>query len=177
MIDLTNYEYIVRKYTQSLYRYCYCKFKCNKNLTDETVNDVMRILFEKWDTLNFGKNIKAWLYRVADNCIKHNLSQYNRYYSHINSLEENIENKKFDNFEYYDEYFTNDLMEEEYINRIIDSLPDDFKEIFKLRYLEKKTIAETASILGMPYSTMYLRLTKVEAAVRKEISKIFEQIY
>ena len=109
--------------------------------------------------------------------IKHNLSQYNRYYSHINSLEENIENKKFDNFEYYDEYFTNDLMEEEYINRIIDSLPDDFKEIFKLRYLEKKTIAETASILGMPYSTMYLRLTKVEAAVRKEISKIFEQIY
>ena len=174
MIDLKKYEDIVREYTPPLYKYCYCKLSFNKALTDETVNDVMRILFEKWDTLDLDDNIRAWLYRVADNCIKHNLSQYNCYYSHVDSLEERIENKKLDDLEYCDEYFNNDEVEEEYIDKIIHSLPGEYKEIFKLRYLEKKTIAETASIVGIPYASVHLRLAKIEFIVKKEIKKIFK---
>ena len=174
MIDLIKYEDIVRKYTRPLYKYCYCKLNYDKSLTDETVNDVMRVLFEKWDTLDVDDNIRAWLYRVADNCIRHNLSQENKYYSHVDSLEESVENRKLDDLEYYDEYFKSDSHEEEYIDKIIHALPDEYREIFRLRYLEKKTIAETARLVGIPYASVHLRLTKIEAIVRKEIKKIFK---
>lgn len=173
MVDITKYESIVRMYTQPLYKYCYCRLHCDKSLTDETVNDVMRILFEKWDKLETDENIKAWLYRVADNCIKHNLREHARYYSHNESLEEKVENKKFDDIQRSDEYFSDDTNEEACMERILNSLPDEYKEIFRLRFIEKKTISETAKLVGIPYTSLYLRLTKIEAMVRKEIKKIF----
>lgn len=177
MIDLIKYEDLVRKHTQPLYKYCYCKLNFNKELADETVNDVMRTLFEKWDKLNIDDSIRAWLYRVADNYIKHNLKRHYRYYSQNDSLEETMENRGLDDVRYYDEYFCDDLSDEKYIERIIASLPDEYKEIFRLRYIEKKTISETSKIVGIPYSSLHLRLTKIEAAVKKEIKKNFNQIY
>ncbi len=174
MTDLTKYEEIVRKYTKQIYKYCYYNLNYNEYLTDEAVNDVMRILFERWDTLDVDYNIRAWLYRVADNCIKHSLSRYARYYSHIDSLDESIKEGKLNGAKYYDEYFKDDSAEDEYMDKIISSLPDEYKEIFKMRYIEKRTIQETSEILGIPYASLYLRLKKIEVAVKKEIEKIFK---
>lgn len=173
MVDLIKYESIVREYTKPLYKYCYHKLHFNDDLTNETVNDVMRILFEKWEKLNVDDNIRAWLYRVADNCIKRNLSEYARYYSHVESLDADIESNKLMCLEQYDEYFKDDQLEEAYIDEIYNALPDKYKEIFKLRYIEKKTISETAKLVGIPYTSVHLRLVKIEAFVKKEIKKIF----
>lgn len=173
MVDIIMYENIVERYTQPLYKYCYCRLHFDKTLTEETVNDIMILLFEKWDKLDIDNNIRAWLYRVADNCIKEKLRSHNRYYSNNDSLEEVIENNKFNDIHYFDEYFSSDLTEEKYIERILESLSDEYKEIFKLRFIEKKTISETAKLVDIPYASLHLRLTKIEAIVRKEIKKIF----
>ena len=173
MVDLLKYENLVKTYTAPIYYYCYCKLSFNGPLAEETVSDVMRILFEKWDKLDVDDNIKVWLYRVADGCIKNNSRKYNRYYKKTASLEEQIENRVFDNTLHYDEYFSSDFSEEEYICRILASLPDEYKEIFRVRYIEKKTIKETADTVGLSYAALYLRLTKIEAIVKEEIKKYF----
>ena len=110
---------------------------------------------------------------MADKCIKHNLTNYYKYYSHTESLDDAIENNRFDEPAQCDNYFSLDFSEEEYIEKIMNSLPDEYKEIFRLRYIDKRTISETASLVGIPYSSLYLRLTKIEKTVRKEIKKNF----
>ena len=116
MVDNNEYMRIVKKYRKPLFKYCYYRLMENKTLTEETIDDIIHILYQKWDTLDLNGNIRAYLYRVADNCIKHNLENYNRYYQHNESLEEAIDNNRFDYVEQYDDYFLDDeTPEEEYI--------------------------------------------------------------
>lgn len=173
MVDIEKYNKIVRKYTQPLYKYCYKRLHKDKQLAEDTVIDIMDVLRQKWDKLDIGENIRAWLYRVADNCIKHSLRKYDDFYSNNTSLEEKLENHPVEGIQCYDEYFSDENSEEEYIKRIIAALPDEYKEIFRLRYIEKKTIKETAELVKMPYTSVHLRLTKIEPLVREEIRKIF----
>ena len=162
MADTETFEHIVEKYNQEIYDYCCHKLRDNTSLADESTRDVFLTLFKKWDSLEIGDGIRVWLYRTADNCILHNASKNKKYYSRIVSLEERLENHDETNLVHYDEYFALDPTEEEkYIEKIMEALPDEYKIIFKYRYIEKKTISETARLVGIPYSSLYLRLTKI----------------
>lgn len=174
MVDNKEYMRIVKKHRKALFQYCYYRLKENKPLAEETIDDIIHILYQKWDTLDLSGNIRAWLYRVADNCIKHNLEKYNRYYQHNESLEEAVEHNKFDYLEHYDSYFSNDeTLEEEYIERIKRAIPDEYKEIFIYRYIERKTLVKTSELTGIPYSSLRLRVIKIEKIIRDEVKKIF----
>lgn len=174
VLDVNEYETLVRKYQSQVFRYCYYKLNKDESLAEETFNDVLEELFKKWDTLERGENIKAYLYRVADMCIKHNLRLQTRYYIRNESLEATYVSNGINRISEYDDYFLDDVMsEEERLKQIEDSLPDEYKKIFVYRFVEKKTINETASLTGIPYSSLRLRLKKIEKLVREEISKIF----
>ena len=174
MVDNSEYMRIVKKYRKPLFKYCYYRLMENKTLTEETIDDIIHILYQKWDTLDLNGNIRAYLYRVADNCIKHNLENYNRYYKRNESLEEAIDNNRFDYVEQYDDYFLDDETPEEvYIEKIKQVLPDEYREIFIYRYIEKKTLMETSKLIGIPYSSLRLRIIKIEKIIRDEIKKIF----
>ncbi len=72
MVDIEKYEFIVEKYTRPLFQYCYYRLDENSALTEETMDDIMHLLYQKWESLDVDGNIRAWLYRVADNTIKYN---------------------------------------------------------------------------------------------------------
>ena len=174
MVDNNEYIRIVKMYRKPLFKYCYYRLMENKTLTEETIDDIIHVLYKKWDTLDLNGNIRAYLYRVADNCIKHNLDTYNRYYQHNESLEEAIENNRFDYVEQYDDYFLdNEIPEDVYIEKIKQSLPDEYRQIFIYRYIEKKTLMETSELIGIPYSSLRLRISKIDKLVREEVKKIF----
>ena len=174
MVDNSEYMRIVKKYRKPLFKYCYYRLMENKTLTEETIDDIIHMLYQKWDTLDLNGNIRAYLYRVADNCIKHNLENYNRYYKRNESLEDAIDNNRFDYVEQYDDYFLDDETPEEvYIEKIKQVLPDEYREIFIYRYIEKKTLMETSKLIGIPYSSLRLRIIKIEKIIRDEIKKIF----
>ena len=174
MVDNNEYLCIVKKYRKPLFKYCYYRLMNNKTLTEETIDDIFHILYKKWDTLDFNNNIRAYLYRIADNRIKRTLENFNQYYKFNESLEEAIENNKFDHIYQCDDYFTDDeFSESKNIERIKQSLPQEFQEIFVYRYIEKKTLVETAELTGIPYSSLRLRISKIEKIIRDEVKKIF----
>ena len=107
-MDMQKFELTVNKYRSQLFRYCYYRLGENKQLTDETINDIIYLLYQKWDTLDIDDNIRAWLYRVADRVIKQNLRKHNRYYKKHYSLEAALEDHQLCDSEYYDEYFKSD---------------------------------------------------------------------
>ena len=175
MVDLTEYERIVKEYRKPLFKYCYYRLYNNIDLTEETIDDILHILYKKWDTLDLNGNVRAWLYRVADREIKYHLKNHNRYYKHNESLEEAIEDRRIEHLEYYDTYFSGiDTPEEEYMDKIKSTLSDEYRQIFHYRYVEKKTLMETSSLTGIPYSSLRLRISKLEKTVRERIKEIFD---
>lgn len=71
MFDIHEFEKIAVKYRKPLFKYCYYRLHNDTTLAEETVNDIFLVLYRKWDELDLNGNIRAYLYRVADNCIKH----------------------------------------------------------------------------------------------------------
>ena len=173
-MDIKEYDRIVREYRKQLFRYCYYRLYENMILTEETFDNIILTLYKKWDTINFDANVKAWLYGVADLEIKQTLKKHNRYYDRNVSLDEILENGGGDIGEQYDEYFTDeDFREDEYIERLRDSLPDEYREIFTLRYIRRETLTEISSKTGIPYSSLRLRISKLDRLIRELVKKMF----
>ncbi len=143
-------------------------------LAEETFDNVILTLYKKWHIVDFDGNVKAWLYGVADLEIKQTLKKHNRYYKRNVSLEEMMENGGGDLGEQYDEYFTDEeFNDDEYIERIRDALPEEYREIFTLRYIRKETLTEISEKTGIPYSSLRLRISKLDGLIRQEVKKMF----
>lgn len=173
-MDLQKFEQIVDKYRKQLFRYCYYRLGENKPLADETINDIIYLLYNKWDTLDVDDNIRAWLYRAADRIVKQNLKKHNRYYNKFESLEAVVEDHILSGAEYYDEYFINDSSIEDYVEMLRDALPVEYRKIFKYRYIEKRTLQDIVELTGIPYSSLRLKISKIEILIKAEINKLFK---
>ncbi|MCI9449406.1 MAG: sigma-70 family RNA polymerase sigma factor [Clostridiales bacterium] len=174
MVNNDEYMNIVNQYKKPLFKYCFYRLMNNTTLAQETLDDIFYVLYKKWDNLDLNGNIRAYLYKVADNCIKHNLTRFNRYYKYNESLEEAVENRKLNSVYCLDDYFNDPAFDEAiYIEKIKQILPKEYQKIFVYRYVEKKTLIETANLIGISYSSLRLRIKKVDAIIRDIIKNIF----
>lgn len=171
MFDEEKFNAIVSEHSKALWLYCFNKLK-KKDLADETLNDILAVLWKKWDRIDTENNIRAYLYRVADLCIKHNQSKTFKYYERNDSYEQTISN--LEDYSYTDVYFNDKPGEDSNNMQIVkNSLDSEYQEIFEYRYIQKKTIEEIVDIMNIPYSTLRYRLLKMEKRIREIIEKIF----
>lgn len=172
MFDGKEFERIVNKYKTELFRYCYYRMKNDRQLAEETLDDIFMVLFRKWNQLVFegDRNTRAYLYRVADRCIRHN--QNNQAGSRSVSFEKTLQFDDMDQLAVYDTYFQSDMSTEELLETITPRMPKETQTVFRLRYIEKKKLMDIADQTGLPYSTIRSRLQKAEKAAEKEIRKM-----
>lgn len=176
MVDINEYERVVEASQAPLFKYCYFRLGKNRELTEETLDDVFHVLYKKWSTLNLDDNLMGWLYHVADREIKQHLRRHNLYYKRFESLEEALDARQLESLAYTDEYFDkSDIDEEEYFDKIENALPAEYRKIFRYRFIEKHTLVETSAHLGIPYSTLRPRVLKLEEMIREKVAELFER--
>ena len=78
---LREFEEILQRYQKEIFGYCFKKMSFNKSWAEEVVDDVFLNLFEKWESLTIGDEIRGYLYRTADILIKKKLRCESRYYN------------------------------------------------------------------------------------------------
>ncbi|MBR3639129.1 MAG: hypothetical protein IKN50_00825, partial [Clostridia bacterium] len=78
-----------------------------------------------------------------------------------------VENRE--EFASRDIYFKSETSEDDMILEIRDSVPEEHRELFRLRYVEKKTLEEISSNLGMPYSTLRRRVAKLDIVIKRTV--------
>ncbi|MBR6534633.1 MAG: sigma-70 family RNA polymerase sigma factor [Clostridia bacterium] len=169
MFDEKLFEKIFSKYSEQLYKYCYLKLS-NKELSEEVVNDVFKILYIKWNTIDTETDVRPYLYRIADNCIKTAMRREKKYYDNNQSIDQAYEEGGLNRAVSYDEYFYISI--EEYYERIQSHLTDEYRQLFVYRFIEKMTIERISETTGIPYSSVRLRLRKLKKRIRMEIRKI-----
>lgn len=173
MFDEKEFENIVKRHHKSIYSYCLSKLNFDDYYADEVTNDVFNLLFEKWDELDLENNVLAWLYRVADNYIKKHWTKQHK--NREESLEAALESGKLEN---NDLFYTTiesdvDINVEKELEKIAHELPEELKQLFIYRIINKKTFAEICSITGLPYTTVNNRVEKA----KKKVKKIIKQNY
>ena len=164
--DLLNFEEAARKYQSAVVRYCYGRVGGDRELALEVFDDVLAILYKKWDRIDTDSDILPWLLRVADNLSKNALRRKRKYYSNVVPLPDGADGTEI---AVRDEYFSPD--EDETLGQIEGDLPDAARRLFHLRFIEKKTLKELEKETGIPYSTLRIRLKKIETTVRERIER------
>ena len=168
MIEKEELERLVAENAKPLFRYCYYKLGGDMDLTEQTVSDVWLVVVKKAPTLRGGKDMRAYLYRTADNCIKYNLKESRKQRSMRAPIEEwyaateTAQGKD-------DEYFRDGRDADEVAKDVMESLPEDLREIFMMRFIEKKKFAEIVEATGMPYSNVRYRIELIRRHVRERM--------
>ena len=165
--DLLKFEAAARKYQSAVVRYCYGRLGGDGELALEVFDDVLEVLYKKWDRIDTDSDILPWLLRVADNLSKNALRRKRKYYSNVVPLPDGSDGGGGPAVT--DEYFLPD--EDETVGRIEKDLSDADRTLFHARFIEKKTLKEMESSMGFPYSTLRIRLKKIETTVRERIER------
>ena len=174
MFDTNEYERIVREWSLRMYEYCRYRLAEYGDFADDTVNEVFLTLYKKWDEAPINGNIGAYLYRTADNCVRNQIKKQRRYDKRIfRSGETDVEENAGMTF---DEYFANDgFSERSGMVYVYNKLPDEYKTLFKLRYVDKLKLEDITAQTDIKYSALRLRLFKMEPIIKKYIKEYCEK--
>ncbi|MCD4737406.1 MAG: RNA polymerase sigma-70 factor [Bacteroidales bacterium] len=126
---------------------------------EDIVHEVFINLWEKRETIDPEKSVKAYLFRsVANRCLN-----YIR------------DHKKFDTEKETGAIETEEISEhqmleqeelENRIERVIESLPDRCRQIFKMNRFEEKKYREIADELGISIKTVEIQISKALKVLR-----------
>lgn len=171
--SLQNIEYfacLFERYEKKLVRYI---LRISSFLPEEA-NDILQEAFIKiWVNLNkFDDNLKfsSWAYRIVHNTV---VSEWKKSRSFGKDRNIKIDEEIFKNLP--SEF---DLVEKSYekdkiaiIHKILNSLPERYKDVLVLRFLEGKNYNEISDILKKPLGTIATLIHRAKKAFRKEADK------
>ena len=161
-----NYAAIVEKYEAPLLRY----ILRISNISRAEGEDLLQNIFLKaYQNLNdFDPNLKfsSWIYRIAHNEV---ISAWRRKAARCEEINlekidaEQLLTSGLDIPGQADEKFL-----AEFVHKILNKIPQKYREVLILRYLEDKDYAEISDILCKPMGTVATLLTRAKKAFEIE---------
>ena len=154
-------EKVSEEYYMPIYKYCNIRLESGKSYSYDITNEVFVLLCEKWDSLR-KENIRAWLYRTADNMIKEFLRKHRTQMKKIKYIED-LDDYTADNLTYEQNFDdtddkSNDEDTEIYKNEILNALSDEEKELFHMFYTKKLSYEEICGKLNISKENLKKRL-------------------
>lgn len=147
------------QYADVIFWYCYFRISDREKAKDLLQETFMRA----WRYVTEGKkidNIKAFLYRVANNVI---IDEY-RKRKPISSLED-IQEDGFEVMGEKDVALT-PVLEKENIDQILHKIDGDQKEVLVMRYVDDLSIKEIANILQVSENVVSVRIYRALEKIR-----------
>ncbi len=155
------FEEVVRMYSDRIFKLAFYFVQDYYDALDIT-QDVFLLAYKNYRKFRFESDPYTWLYRIAINRI-----------NRIRQKEARIKKVELsDNIEGGENPL--DIVEKEdkinRLNKIIDSLPDVYKDVIFLKYYEGLNYKKISNLLSIPIGTVRSRL----ARARKSIEKMME---
>jgi RNA polymerase sigma-70 factor (ECF subfamily) len=150
-------------YSEKIGRYCNIKLK-NRSEADDCVQECFMIFYKAVLRGEKIENTGAFLYKIADNLIKTQWRQ-DKKRNNILSLDEISEAVAMP-----ESIDSNDVDFDLYAERIINRLDEKEQTIYKLKYVEEKSIADISAELKISFDATAKRLSRLRQKVRQMIS-------
>ncbi len=166
--DKELFGVLMDRYEKKLLRYGK-RFLSNDDHIDDVIQEVFIKTYKAIKSFDVSQRFSPWIYRIAHN-------------SFINEIKKNSRNPvhflDFDTFIAHPVYEDPDTKEKDQkemrkmIDRGLDKLTPNYKEILILYYLEEMSYKEIADILRVPIGTVGIRLKRAKTALKKVYDKL-----
>lgn len=147
-------EAVTQKYYKAIFQFCLRLLEYDGYAAEECTQEVFVLLIQKKNKLDFGQNIRGWLYASAERICKDYRKRESRRLSHITSTLDDIKDQSYDPF-------SSDS------DSILDFLHDDEYQLLEAYYTEEYgNRASLAEKYGMNTTQLYKKI----CSIRKKIS-------
>lgn len=172
--DQSAYADIVSLYQQSLYQVCY-RMLGNKEEAEDAAQEAFIKAYIHLHTYDQKRKFSTWLYRIATNlCIDRIRKKKPDYYL-------DAEVPGTEGLDMYSQLSTDELLPEEELERMelqeriqyeISRLPDKYRAVIILKYIEELPLQEISDILDIPLGTVKTRVHRGREALRKQLGDL-----
>jgi RNA polymerase sigma-70 factor (ECF subfamily) len=161
--DLQAFDLVVRRYGERMYRFI-LKYIADRATAEDLTQETFISAFQTLDRFNFKAKFSTWLFGIALNKIRnyYNRAPEARYRFVSDEWLQNFTSQGCSPPEALEQKNTIQT-----VQRMIDQLPDDMREILILAALEGCSYEEIARIVDVPVGTVKSKLFRARELIRK----------
>jgi RNA polymerase sigma-70 factor (ECF subfamily) len=172
--DQNAFAEIVELYQDKLYRVCF-RMLGNKHEAEDIAQEAFVRAFINIHTFDTKRKFSTWLYRIGTNlCIDRIRKKKPDYY-----LDAEVAGAEglnmYSQIAASEELPEDQVMKMEMQDRVqyeISRLPDKYRAVIVLKYMEDLPLQEISEILEMPLGTVKTRIHRGREALRKQLSNM-----
>jgi len=171
--DPDIFEEIFKEYNVKIYNFLLIKTSGNTHIAEEILSETFYSALESAPKIKNAKNIFSWLLQIAyRRLIDYYRGEYKekKYIDNAASDEILINNET-------DEDLDDSIKNQKVVllNKAMENIPEKYKKILKLKYIEKKSQKEIAGILKKSRSSVESLLYRARESLKKEIKKFINK--
>lgn len=165
--DHDAFATLMDRYQPKLLRYGR-RFLAQKEPIDDAVQDIFLKVYQNIQSYDRARPFSPWIYRIAHNTFTNELRRRSR--KPLITLD-------LDALSAHTAYEIDPAGDEEraqmdaLINRGLDALPPQYREVIVLHYLEGLGYQEIADVLHVPTGTVGIRLYRARQALKKYVEQ------
>jgi len=172
--DQNAFADIVSLYQHKLYQVCY-RMLGNKQESEDIAQEAFVRAYMNLHTFDQKRKFSTWLYRIATNlCIDRIRKKKPDYYL-------DAEVAGTEGLDMYSQIAADEKLPEEQLEQMelqdriqyeIGRLPDKYRSVIVLKYIEELPLQEISEILDMPLGTVKTRIHRGREALRKQLNNL-----
>lgn len=122
---------------------------------EDVVNEVFFLAWRYKNTLRDKLKVRSWIFSIAKNVLKvykNNIKKHKSRFSEVDG----------------DLFYSNNPNDEDlsFVLELIEKLPDKYRDVFVLFYIEDKSVKEISEILNISESNCKIRLMRAREKLR-----------
>ena len=159
MLDEDIIEMIINQFYRKIFIYCFNKLR-NEQAAEDCTQEVFFTLFRKRSGINFTAELKHWLYKTADICVKKYISQNTDDLLNIDDFSESIADERIDAVNLT-------------AQRIYEILSPEEGKLLK-KYLDTPfgRLDDLAAEMGITKDALYKRIERIKKKIKKNYGKL-----
>ena len=164
-----NYAAIVEKYERPLLRYLLRISDISREEGEDLLQNVFLKAYQNLHDFDTSLKFSSWIYRIAHN---EAISAWRRRNSRGEEINlENAEAMQLLQLTLDIPTETNEKFLAEFVRKILTKLPQKYREVLILRYLESKDYSEISDILRRPMGSVATLVSRAKKIFRNEAEK------
>lgn len=167
---INHFEKIIKKYDKNLYSYIYSLVR-EQYLAEDLLQETLIKIYKNLDKYDSNKNFSAWIITIARNTVYDHLKK--KKIITLNLLDEKDSDVK------EEKHNPSQLLEEkektEIIDRVVNNLPENYRDIIILKYFDELKYQEIADVLNIEVSKVKWKLYEARKLLIREMDNLEEE--
>jgi len=153
--NVNAFEILVDKYSKRVYGYIFKSVR-DKYVAEELTQEIFLKIYRSLNRFDMDKSFSVWLFTIAKNTMLDYFKQSPRQYT--SGLNEEVDFNKISDDSQNPLYIVEKNEKRQEIDRIIDTLPDKYRELIVLKYFEELNYSEISRRLDISINKVKWRL-------------------